>query len=43
MGPERFAEKPLIVATSDIWSLGMSVYELSTGVYYGKVWEVVSN
>lgn len=36
MGPERFAEKPLIVATSDIWSLGMSVYELSTGLV---LWE----
>lgn len=36
MGPEHFSEKPLVVATSDIWSLGMSVYELSTGLI---LWE----
>lgn len=31
MGPEHFSETPHIVATSDIWSLGMSVVELMTG------------
>ena len=31
MGPERFSEKANVVATSDIWSLGMSVIELITG------------
>lgn len=31
MGPEHFSEVPHVVATSDIWSLGMSVVELITG------------
>ena len=31
MGPEHFSENPHIVATSDIWSLGMSIIELLTG------------
>ena len=31
MGPEHFSEKPFIAGTSDIWSLGMSIYELLTG------------
>lgn len=31
MGPEHFSVSPHIVATSDIWSLGMSVVELITG------------
>lgn len=31
MGPEHFSDKPFIAGTSDIWSLGMSIYELLTG------------
>lgn len=31
MGPERFLAEPLTVMASDIWSLGVSIYELCTG------------
>lgn len=31
MGPERFEKRPVTTPASDIWSLGMSIYELITG------------
>ena len=31
MGPERFLKDPMAVKASDIWSLGVSVYEMLTG------------
>ena len=31
MGPERFLKDPMAVKASDIWSLGVSIYEIVTG------------
>ena len=31
MGPERFLKDPIAVKASDIWSLGVSIYEMVTG------------
>lgn len=31
MGPERFLKDPIAVKASDIWSLGVSIYEMATG------------
>lgn len=31
MGPERFQADPIAVKASDIWSLGVSIYEMATG------------
>ena len=31
MGPERFVKNPIAVKASDIWSLGVSIYEMATG------------
>lgn len=31
MGPERFQAEPIAVKASDIWSLGVSIYEMAVG------------
>lgn len=31
MGPERFKREPISVKASDIWALGVSIYEIATG------------
>lgn len=31
MGPERFSEEPRTVLASDVWALGMTIYEVATG------------
>lgn len=45
MGPERFLSQPLSVMASDIWSLGVCIYECATGdlPFWGQGGSMLNN